>query len=243
MVKILDVNFSELSMQNTVTMLHEHVETKNNLFQVVTANPEIVMYANKDSGYSQLLKEVDLITPDGIGVVLASKMIGKPLPERVAGYDLLHSFLDYRERNKIKTTIYCLGASEHVIKKASEELASSYSYVSISGFHHGYFEQDSAIEENIISEISESHVDLLLVGLGFPRQEQFIFKHKDKLNAKLAIGCGGTFDVLAGNIKRAPKTFQRLGLEWFYRLLKEPKRFRRQLELPKFVLRIMKSKN
>lgn len=227
-------------MNETVETLNNKMEDMSSLFHVVTANPEMVMTAIKREDFQQVLEKADMVTPDGIGVVIGSKIIKSPIPQRVTGYDLIHALLKKRNEEKKKTRVYCLGASDEIIKLAVRNLRQMYSEVEIVGYHHGYFDEND--EETLVKVISETTPDLLLVGLGSPRQEQFIYRHKHVLGARVAIGCGGSFDVLSGQVKRAPVFFQKVGLEWFYRLIQQPSRLKRQLILPLFLIKVFQSK-
>ena len=185
----------------------------------------------KDEKFYQTLLNTDLITPDGIGVVKASGMLGTPLKERVAGFDLMCNLLAKLSEDSKPVSVFLLGAKPHVVQ-AADHLTKTYSAVSIAGIQDGYFKQED--EENIISRIQEAKPDLLLVALGFPRQENFIQNNKHRLETKMAVGVGGSLDVWAGEVKRAPKWIQAIHLEWFYRLCSNPTRWRRQLVLAEF---------
>ena len=229
-------------MNETIETLNNHIEQNTSLFHVVTANPEIVMMGVKREDFKGVIENADIVTPDGIGVIIGAKIIKQPLPERVAGYDLIHGLLQKRNEEKRKTRVFCVGGAEDVIKLAVRRLRQLYNEIEIVGYHDGYFEENGKEETEIVMAIREASPDLLLVGLGCPRQEQFIYRHKKELNAKVAIGCGGTFDVLSGRVKRAPMLFQKLGLEWFYRLVKQPSRIKRQMVLPLFLIKVFQSK-
>ena len=194
----------------------------------------------KDEKFYQTLLNTDLITPDGIGVVKASGMLGTPLKERVAGFDLMCNLLAKLSEDSKPVSVFLLGAKPHVVQ-AADRLTKTYSAVSIAGIQDGYFKQED--EENIISRIQEAKPDLLLVALGFPRQENFIQNNKHRLETKMAVGVGGSLDVWAGEVKRAPKWIQAIHLEWFYRLCSNPTRWRRQLVLAEFLKEVMRSKS
>ena len=242
MTEVLGVTFSTMDMNSTITRINRHIEEYNTLFHVVTANPEVVMNAERNPAFKEMLDQVELITPDGIGVVIASKILQTPLAERVTGFDLITGILAHRSDKEQPTTVYALGAKEDVIKLAARNLRQKYPNVEVVGYHHGYFEEGSKEELQIVETISELKPDLLLVGLGSPRQENFIHTYKNTLNAKVAIGCGGTFDILSGTLKRAPESFQRFGIEWLYRLLQQPSRIKRQIVLPFFLYKVLKSR-
>lgn len=246
MSNILGVSFSNSNMMVTIRTLDNLLEEKNKTpfkpLHIVTANPEIVMKGTENPEFLKILNEADIVTPDGIGIVIASKITQQDINERVTGFDLVINLLQARNVERKKTTVYALGAKEDVIKLAMRNLRQRFSEIEFIGYHHGYFESNSKEEEAIVKDIQSKEPDILLVGLGSPRQEEFIYKYKSNLNAKISIGCGGTFDVLSGKIKRAPKFMQKIGLEWFYRLLKEPKRLKRQLVIPKFLFKVICSK-
>lgn len=205
---------------------------------IFTPNPEFVMSALKDEEFMNILNKGDLLVPDGIGVVIASKILGKALKERVAGYDLVQAVF-----NKIKDngkTVYFLGGGKGIAEDARAKMEDKHKGIKIVGVHDGYFDENE--EKLIIEEINRLKPDLVLVGIGFPKQEKWIYKHKDILEVKVFIGVGGSFDGMSGNVKRAPDIFIKLGLEWFYRLVKQPSRFFRMLQLPLFLLTVIKAK-
>ncbi|CAG9613554.1 N-acetylglucosaminyldiphosphoundecaprenol N-acetyl-beta-D-mannosaminyltransferase [Bacillus rhizoplanae] len=240
-IDILGVPFSTMTMEETIRYMMQQLEKEQeNTFQVVTANPEIVMCAKKDAKFHETLLQVDIITPDGIGVVKASGMLGTPLKERVAGFDLMSDLFKTLSQEKKSVSVFLLGAKPHVVEKAAQTLTERYTAISIVGTQDGYFKQEQ--EEEIIARIQEAQPDILLVALGFPRQENFIQQNKHRLNTKVAVGVGGSFDVWAGEVKRAPKWIQAIHLEWFYRLCSNPTRWRRQLVLVEFLKEVVRSK-
>ena len=203
---------------------------------VCTPNPEIVMEAQHDRELMGILKAADMVTPDGVGGVWASKYSKTKITERVSGYDLvLHIFEKIKNS---KRTVYFLGGAPGVAEKAAEMMAKKYVGLKVVGIHDGYF--DKKEEHLIIADIKKKQPSLLLVGLGSPKQEKWIYNNLRLTGAKLAIGIGGSFDVMSGNLKRAPKIFCKLGLELFYRLITQPSRFKRMLKLPKFVIKVRK---
>ncbi len=210
---------------------------------IYTPNPEIIMKAREDENLKRILDEGSLVTPDGIGVIYASRIKNKPLKERVTGYDMSIKMLEIA--NEEAYSVYLLGGADGVSKKASENIGKTYKNLRVVGHHNGFFKGshiglvDHDEELAIVKEINELEPDIIFVGLGFPRQELFIDNNKDRLKAKLIIGNGGVMDILAGVAKRAPKVWQKLGLEWLYRLIKNPSRLKRQLILPKFLLEVI----
>ena len=235
---IMGVPFNNVNMGEAVTLVKLFLE-KDKKRMVFTPNPEIVMAARKDPEYMKILKEGSLVVPDGIGVVIASKLLKTPLKERVAGYDLVQGV--FKEIRK-KYTVYFLGGAPGVAAEAKKEMMKKYRGLEVVGTHHGYFKDNDDEEAHIIEEINELKPDILLVGLGFPRQEKWIYNNLEKINSKVFIGVGGSFDVMSGNVKRAPEGFRKLGLEWFYRLITQPKRFFRMLILPVFLIKVVFSK-
>jgi N-acetylglucosaminyldiphosphoundecaprenol N-acetyl-beta-D-mannosaminyltransferase len=219
---VLGIKIHAVSMGKAIHMLKSFLKT-DELKQVITPNPEIIMKARKNKNLKNIINHADLVVPDGIGVVLANKQI----KERVAGIDLIVNFF----KTGIPLKIYLLGAMPRIAEKAALNISKKYPNVEVVGMHHGFF---SPFEiDEILQDIEENSPDLLLVGLGSPKQEEWIFHEKPK--AKIAIGCGGTIDVFAGKIKRAPSIFRKLNLEWLYRAIKEPARFKRLLIIPHFL--------
>jgi len=205
-------------------------------FQVVTLNPEMIMAAQRDPALRDALNASALTVPDGIGVVWASRLLGDPLPERVAGIDLAEAALEAAAREG--RTAFFLGAEPGVAEAAAERLCRRIPGLRVTGVHHGYFSE--AENEAVLSMIAERAPDLLLVGLGAPKQELWIHRHRDRLRARVAMGVGGALDVFAGRVRRAPRLWQKLGLEWAYRLVQQPRRFRRTLVLPRFAWAVLR---
>lgn len=197
---------------------------------VFTPNSEMIQAACRDSGFADVLNRAELLTPDGIGVVYASRILKQPLTERVAGYDLVCNVVETMAlRNK---KVFLFGSKPGVAEEAGQVLETRYPGIVIAGIRDGYF-TDTDVPA-IIDQINAMAPDLLLVCLGFPKQEKWIAQNKDKLNARVVIGAGGTLDALAGRVQRAPERWQRLGLEWLYRLKQEPARLGRMMALPAF---------
>lgn len=202
---------------------------------IYTPNSEIVMAAYRDPSFCEVLNSGDLIIADGIGLVHASKILKEPLPERVAGFDLASRLI--RESADGAHSLYFFGGRPGVAQKAIANLKAEYPNLSVSGFSDGYF--DAEKEKTIIADIKEKKPDILFVCLGAPKQEKWIAAHRDELGVPLCLGVGGSLDVWAGEVERAPEKYQKAGLEWLYRLMKQPSRFFRMLELPKFGLTVL----
>lgn len=235
-VSVLGIDFLHTTMTEMISRLEGHLQKGEKTF-VVTANPEIVLHAADDETYKAYLQKATYITADGIGVVKAAELLGDPLPERVTGFDMFIQLLEVA--NEKNYSIYMLGAKEEVLKKAIAEINRTYPNAQIVGSHHGYFDWNST---EIEDEIASLKPDLIFLALGFPRQEKWIAERIDRFEKGIFIGIGGSFDVIAGEVKRAPEVWQKLHLEWLYRLLKQPSRWRRMLALPKFVGRVLREK-
>lgn len=228
-IKVDNLDF--LEAQNKVIEFYE----SNSLNMIFTPNSEMLLDAVKDRELEKVLNEAQLVIPDGIGVIIASKFYGTPLKERVTGVDLSEKILEQGAGRNSK--VFLLGATQESVTTAAEKIIERFKGVNVVGIRNGYYSEDE--EEQIIDEISKSGADVLLVGLGAPRQEKFIYKYKDRLSVKIALGFGGGIDIFSGTVKRAPEFYQKAGLEWFYRLLKQPSRFMRITKLPKFILLAM----
>lgn len=204
--------------------------------KVYTPNSEIIMAAYKDESFKELLNNAELLTADGIGVVYASKILKKPITERAAGYDIACDVLD-----RIKGTshsVFLFGGKPGVAEIAKENLEKRYPGIKVAGMRNGYFKPEE--EPDIVKEINESGADLLFVCLGAPKQEQWLARNAENLtDVRVAMGIGGSLDVFAGTAMRAPKFYCDHGLEWFYRLMKQPSRAGRMLALPKFALTVL----
>lgn len=204
---------------------------------IVTLNPEGVIIAQKDPEFMAVVNQADLVVADGSWLVRAVRFLGYNLKERVAGIDLLLDILRLCRDKGL--SVYLLGAREDIILNAKKNLEDIFSGIEIVGFHSGYFNEEE--EKRIIKELERLKPHLLVVGMGMPKQELWISRHK-YLPVRLAIGVGGSFDVLSGTFPRAPYRLQALGLEWLYRVLKDPKRVRRLSFIPRFFLLVLKSR-
>lgn len=200
---------------------------------VVTPNPELVMMARKDPDYAKALAGAALTLPDGIGVIYAAKLLGRPLQQRVPGVDFASGIMEGLARTGGR--LFLLGAKPGVAQQAAENLAAKYPGLVVCGTHDGYFQEDAPVVE----EIRASGADVLFVCLGAPKQENWMVQQGAATGAHLAVGLGGSLDVFAGTVKRAPERWQKLGLEWLYRLCKEPKRITRMAKLPGFLLKAL----
>ncbi|HLR40993.1 MAG TPA: WecB/TagA/CpsF family glycosyltransferase [Virgibacillus sp.] len=201
---------------------------------VVTANPEIVMKTREDARYKTIVQSADYVIPDGTGIVLAAKFMNQPLVERVPGYELMLALLEQAEKNG--WSCFFLGASEQVNEKAVAEAQLMFPELKIAGRQHGFFDMD---DPSIADYIAASGADIVFVALGMPRQEKWIAQYTGKFSKGLFIGVGGSFDTLAGVVKRAPQKWIDWNLEWLYRVLQQPSRLRRIVKVFEFMLRII----
>ena len=202
---------------------------------IVTPNAEIIMAARKNKGLLEVLNKADVCLPDGIGVVIASRIFGKPLPERTTGFDFMIKTLKIAEKQGL--SVFLLGGKPGVAQKAAAKIKAMLPGLEIAGSHHGYFKAEE--EDKIINIINDKEPDILLVAMGFPKQEKFMIVHRDKLKFRVAMGVGGSFDVLSGNVSRAPVFMQKAGLEWLFRLITQPWRFKRMMVLPLFLIEVV----
>jgi N-acetylglucosaminyldiphosphoundecaprenol N-acetyl-beta-D-mannosaminyltransferase len=241
---IWGIPIDQVNMEQAKSRLVDIME-EDGLDIIVTPNPEIIMNGVKDKELKTLLQNSSLAIPDGISIVYASKIMGQPLEERIAGIDFLTQVLELLDERKMG--IYLLGGrpgaegEKTVSEKAGENMKNRYPRLIVSGTHHGYFGPEE--EKGIIEEIRESGASFLCVAMGSPRQEKFLDAYKKQLtNIRGAMGVGGSLDVWAGVVNRAPAFYQNHGLEWLYRLIKEPIRFKRMAKIPLFMVKVLITK-
>ncbi len=197
---------------------------------VVTPNPEIVYLCRKDRQAREAVTRADLVLADGVGILYGAKILGRPLKNRVTGMDFSAALLSrLAQRGE---SVFLLGAKPGVAEAAGERLAAAHPGLKIAGTHDGYFQEDGPV----LTAIRESGAHVVFVCLGAPRQEKWMHDHRAQLPGVLMVGLGGALDVFSGQVRRAPEVFQRLGLEWLYRLMKEPRRIGRMMKLPLFLL-------
>ena len=232
-VNILGVGVDAVTMAEAVTAVRRYMDTRMSVM-IATANAEMIMRATHDPALRDILNAAALVVPDGAGTVWAARYLGYRMPERVAGYDLAQELL--RSAPAEGRRIYFLGSAPGVAERAKAKAEEIYPGIEIVGVRDGYFKEED--DAAIIDGIRASHPDLLLVALGVPKQEKWIHAHLTQLGVPVAIGVGGTLDVMAGVMKRAPRWMQRAKLEWLFRGLLQPQRAGRLLALPKFVLKV-----
>ncbi len=239
-VEFLRTKIHNLTMAETLALIDRHIKERKPLHHVVVNAAKIVaMHSNEK--LRQAVNSADLINADGQAVVWASKILGNPLKERVAGIDLMQNLVKRAKEKGYK--IFFLGAREEVVKKVVDIYAEQYGKKIIAGYRNGYFNEDE--EEKIARQIADSNADILFVAISSPKKEIFLEKHKKTLKKiPFIMGVGGSFDVVSGKIKRAPQWMQKAGLEWFYRLLQEPRRMWKRYLVgnTKFIALVLKEK-
>ena len=234
-IDVLGVGFDAVTMAEAVERALALMEEKNAAY-VVTPNPEIVMRAREDGSFRAAIGGAALVLPDGVGVVKGTAMLGTPLPEKVPGIDFASRVMDALALRG--GSVFLFGAKPGVAEIAGEKLLAAHPGLVLAGTADGYFTDDAPV----VARIRESEPDLLLVCLGAPKQELWMQQYAGLLPVGLMAGLGGSLDVFAGTVKRAPEAWQRLGLEWLYRLLREPSRLGRMMVLPRFILEVRSEK-
>ena len=234
-IKILGVKINNVTMDEAVDKIWEFCGEEGN-HVVFTPNPEFVYRAYHDPDFRDRLNSADLIIPDGIGLIYAAKIIGTPLKERVPGFEVCCKIIDKAVEKSAK--FFILGGKPGIAELAKKNLERDHKGINVVGVNDGYFKDD----EEVIAKINALKPDFLLVCTGCPKQENWICKYKDRLDVKVSLGAGGTVDVLSETVKRAPKFFCKFGLEWFYRLITQPTRIGRMMNLPKFLFTVIGKK-
>ena len=227
-INIMGVDFDSLTLSEAVDRAEALISERRAAY-VVTPNPEIVMTCWENPYAMEAVLNADLVLPDGVGIVYGAKILGTPLKGKLPGIDFAAELM--RRMASRGGRVYLLGAKPGVAEMAGLRMQEQYPGLIVCGTHDGYFQEDVPI----IEEINALQPDLLLVCLGAPKQELWMRRNHPVMKVGLMAGLGGSLDVFAGTVKRAPALFQRLGLEWFYRLIKEPWRFKRMMKLPKFL--------
>lgn len=222
---ILGVSIDDLTLDEAIDAGAALMEDER-FHYVVTPNPEFILSAKKNEAFRRVLNQADLALPDGIGVVYAAKILGRPLKGRAPGVDFAQGLM--ARMSHTGQSLFLLGAKPGVAEQAAANLRESHPGLLICGTHDGYFKEDKPV----IEAIRNAKADVVFVCLGAPKQEFWMAKNGPLTGAKLAVGLGGCLDVFAGNVQRAPEGWQRAGLEWLYRLIKEPNRIGRMSKLP-----------
>jgi N-acetylglucosaminyldiphosphoundecaprenol N-acetyl-beta-D-mannosaminyltransferase len=212
------------SMQETVEVIREAVQ-EDRFIQHVVVNVAKLVNMQRDEALKESVESCDIINIDGMGVVYGARFLGEDIPERVAGVDLFDELLGMSAAQGFP--VFLLGAKQEIVETTARKVEEKHPGLKLAGYHHGYFWDD---EEAVVEEIKQSGAKLLFVAITSPKKENFINRWQDRLGVNFVMGVGGTFDVVAGKVKRAPKWMQKAGLEWSYRVLQEPRRmFKRYL--------------
>lgn len=239
-ITILGVPIDRVSRDEAGVITEELIRNSNKTCKMVFApNVEFIMMAQKDREFFDLLQESSLSTPDSIGVMIGAKLQKKSFKERIPGQSYFRKVIELS--NEKGYSIYLLGGEPGIPEKTKENLEKLFPNVNIVGLHNGYFDEN--VEKEIINEINTLQPNVLFVALGAPKQEKWIKAHKDELKVDVAAGQGGTYDYEAGKIRRAPVWIQKIGMEWFWRLCREPKRIKRQLVLPVYLFKVTFAKD
>lgn len=221
MAKILGVRIDNVGLQEVIAKITAFL-LLNGCRQIATVNPEFVVMAQKDPEFKAILSQTDVSVADGKGIILAARFLGQKIKERITGVDLTWEICKLAAEKGF--SVYFLGAAEGIAAKAAKRIAMIHPGLKIAGFYAG-----TPQEEGLVERINKTNPDILLVAYGAPKQEKFIWQNRERLNCKVAMGVGGTFDYIAGIVPYAPLWLRKLGLEWFYRLLTQPRRFKRIL--------------
>jgi len=234
-IDVLGVGFDNLTMAEAVEQGMKLLHSEGTHY-VVTPNPEIVEICRENPEAKEAINGADLVLPDGIGVIKGAAILGTPLKERTPGIEFAARLMERMEGEGM--SLFLLGAKPGVAEQAAEKLSATYPGLKIAGTHDGYFKEDAPVVE----AIAASGADCVFVCLGAPKQEFWMKKNGAATGAKLLCGLGGSLDVFAGVVERAPKFWCDHGLEWFYRLCKEPKRIGRMMKLPLFLIHVKQEK-
>src|SRR5688500_6890609 len=232
-VEILGVQVDNLSMTDTLNILEEFV-TEGKPRLIVTADAAGIVAAQTDAEWRKIMNDADLVTPDSVGVLWASKRAGNAISDRVSGVDLVEKLVSKGYR------CFFLGAAPGIAEKAKEVLTTKLPNAQIVGVRDGFFNESQ--EADLVAEIKRAGPQVLFVAMGIPKQEKFIARHMHAIGAAINMGVGGSFDVLSGTVKRAPLALQKMRLEWLWRLMQNPKKWKKVAALPKFWLMVLTSR-
>ncbi|MBI3741619.1 MAG: WecB/TagA/CpsF family glycosyltransferase [Chloroflexi bacterium] len=237
-MEILGVRIDNVTYDSALAQVEIFLR-EGGLHQIATVNPEFVVMAQTNLEFRRALNAGALNLPDGVGLLWAARQLGAPLRERVTGQEMAQRIAELAARRGDK--IFFLGAREGIAERAAQTLQKKYPTLQIAGCYAGSPAREEEADR-IVKRINESTTGILFVAYGPPKQELWIARNQSRLNVKIAMGVGGTFDTLAGIVPRAPLWMQRAGIEWLFRLMREPRRFKRQLAIPYFMWLVIKSR-
>jgi len=236
-ISLLGVKIHAVDMATTLDVVKGWI-AQGGPHQIVTADASAVVLAQDDDEFREIINQADLVTPDGSGILLGAKWLHTPLECRVSGVDIAKNLCRMAAEDGF--SVFLLGAAPGIAERAAKNLKSEFPGLEIAGTQHGYFQPSE--EPDIVERIRNSGAKVLLVALGFPKQEKFIRRRFEELGVCVAIGVGGSLDVFSGTVRRAPEWMQRHGLEWAYRLAQNPRKISKVMTLPRFVCLVLKEK-
>ncbi len=238
-VQILGVPIHAETFDSLLDTIAAWIAHGDRTYQICTASPEFVMIAQNDAAFMRVLQQADRCVADGIGLLFAARFLGRPLPERVTGSDGVPLIAARAAREGWR--LFLLGAAPGIADEAARRLTEQHPALRIAGTYAGSPAPEE--EAGIIERVNASAADILFVAYGAPRQDAWIARNRDRLNVRVAMGVGGTFDFIAGTVPRAPRWMQKLALEWLFRLIRQPWRWRRMLRLPRFVWAVLRHRD
>ncbi len=236
-LRILGIPIHDVTLDEAVEQAAVWVK-EGGAHQIATVNPEFVMAARRDPAFRAVLEGADLCLPDGVGITLAARYLGRPLRERVAGVDLAEALAARAAGEGWR--LFLLGAAPGVADRVASVLTARYPGLTVAGTHAGSPRREE--EDDIVRRVRDARADVLLVAYGAPAQDLWLARNLDRTGAKVGVGVGGAFDYIAGVVPRAPRWMRRTGLEWLYRLIRQPWRWRRQRGLPLYTLLVLISR-
>lgn len=234
-IDVLGVGFDNMTMDQAVAEGMRLINTEGAHY-VVTPNPEIVETCREDAEAMDVVRGADLVLADGIGIIYGAKILGTPLKGRVPGIEYAQNLMARMAQDG--KTLFLLGAKPGIAEEAARKLQAKYPGLKVVGTHDGYFKED----EPVVEAIRQSGADVVFVCLGAPKQEKWMKKNGEATGAHLLLGLGGCLDVFSGTVQRAPEIYQKLGLEWFHRLMKNPSRVGRMMKIPLFLVHVVGEK-
>ena len=233
-INVRGVEFDNVTFNEAINLIYSRAG-RGEQIAVFTPNAEIVQACVEDESFRGIISSADVLLPDGVGVIKAARILGTPLKEKVPGVEVGEALI--RLSGEWDHPVFLMGGKPGVAEAAKEKLQEKYPDAKIAGFYHGYFKKEGEENDEVVKMINDSGAEVLFVCIGSPAQEKWIAANREKLpGVKVLMGLGGSLDIYSGTAKRAPKIFIKLGLEWFYRLLREPSRIGRMMKLPKFYI-------